>query len=402
MHRQKPPTAYASFLSGTPDLSRKQFLRGVAGVGAGVAVSSLLAACSTGGGTAAGGSVDPKITSIKDLGKVGGDLGVATYEGFEGGAAIKPWLAANGVQLQFQSINSQQEATAMLKGAGSRSIDAVELALLEGNSYVDLKIPYYVEQSWFPNGHLIRPVFADMFTQPDGSLSAIPFIWGANPCNYRADKMDAIGSWHDLLDPKLKGRITLIDDALANVATGALALGHQDPSKLTSAQLDEVGGFLRKLVDQARTVAPSYGDMLELLVSGEAYAGFCGWSALDLRAKEKGVDVRSAYPKEKVMGVVDSFAIPRGAPNKGTAAAYINEFLSPEMQRYVATDLAAGPVVANAAEVLKGEKNLTFDPDKLDELIKEKLLFIKAAPLTKEGDYVTRQDWLDLWEKVKA
>lgn len=403
MHPLKRPSTYSSFAStsgAARRITRQQFIRGAAGAGATVALGAFLAACSRGGADVA--SVDPDIRSISDLGPVGGDLVVATYEGFEGGDAIKPWLEANGVNLQFQSINSQQEATARLKGAGANTIDVVELALLEGDSYVDLEIPFFLDLDWFPNGDLIRPVFTDIFTQPDGTLSGIPFIWGANPCNYRADKVDAIESWHDLLTPTFAGRVTLIDDALANVATGALALGYTDPSQLTREQLDEVGDFLRRLVDQARAIAPSYGDMLELLVSGEAYAGFCGWSALDLRAAEKGADVQSAYPKEKVMGVVDAHTIPQGAPNKGTAAAYINEFLSPEMQLYVANDLAAGVVVQDAAELLQGQENLAFDPDNLDQLIDEKLLFIEAAPLEAADGFVNRQDWLDLWEQVKV
>ncbi|MEJ1180441.1 MULTISPECIES: ABC transporter substrate-binding protein [unclassified Pseudarthrobacter] len=400
MHRLKPPTAYASFVSraAAPDISRKQFLRGVAGVGAGIAVSSLLTACGDRGSE----TPDAKIRSIADLGKVGGDLGVATFDGLQGGDAIKPWLAKNKVTLQFQAINSQQEVTAKLKGAGAKTLDVVEYSPLEGNSYVDLKIPCFLELDWFPNGHLIRSEFTDLFRQPDGSVSAIPFMFGASPCNYRPDRVETIQSWHDLLDSKFKNRITLIDDALSNVSTAALALGHEDTSKLTPAQLKEVGDFLRGLVGQARTIAPSYGDMLQLLTSGEVYATFSGWSAMDVFAAQQNAVVRSAYPKEKVMGTVDAHLIPTTASNPGTAAAFINQFIEPEMQRYVATALGGGSVRTDSAEVLKGEEGLVFDPNNLDQLFKEKLLFIEAAPLQAKDGYVDRQAWLDLWERVKA
>lgn len=397
----KPPTAHSSFIARTgsrSQLTRMQFLRGAAGIGGAAALSGVLSACSGPGGEDA----VTDITSIADLGPVGGDLGVATFEGLEGGDAIVPWLEANNVNLQFQAINSQQEVTAKLKGAGGGALDVVEYSPLEGDSYIDLGIPFFLDLDWFPNGHLIRPQFTDLYLQDDGTLTAIPYMFGASPCNYRPDKVGEIGSWHDLLDSEFTGRLTLIDDGLSNVSTAALALGHEDTSMLTPGELAEVGDFLRRLVDQARSIAPSYGDMQAMLVSGEVYATFSGWSAMPVFAADSGVELASAYPKEKVMGTVDSHLIPSTSSNKGTAAAYINEFLSPEMQIYVTTALGGGPVVSDSTELLKNEENLVFDPENLEELFAEKLLFIEAAPLEAPEGYVNRQDWLDLWESVKA
>lgn len=82
-----------------------------------------------------------------------------------------------------------------------------------------MRIPLFLDLDWFPNGKRIRPFFADLFRQPDGTLSGIPFVWAATPSNYRPDKADPIESWSDLLKPAYRDRITMIDDALANVAT---------------------------------------------------------------------------------------------------------------------------------------------------------------------------------------
>ena len=40
-------------------------------------------------------------------------------------------------------------------------------------------------------------------------------------------------SWHDILDPKYKGRVSTVDGALNNVALGSLAVGI-DPDTLTT------------------------------------------------------------------------------------------------------------------------------------------------------------------------
>lgn len=72
------------------------------------------------------------------------------------------------------------------------------------------------------------------------------------------------------------------------------------------------------------------------------------------------------------------------------------------MQRYVSRDLASGVVVNDAATLLGNEKHLTFDYGDLDQLLEDRLAFVSAAPLVPEAGYVSRQDWLDVWEAAKA
>ena len=79
------------------------------------------------------------------------------------------------------------------------------------------------------------PAFqVDPWKNADGTYNAAPWTWGFSGLTYRTDRVPEPASWHDILDPKYKGRVSTVDGALNNVALGSLAVGI-DPDTLTTA-----------------------------------------------------------------------------------------------------------------------------------------------------------------------
>jgi spermidine/putrescine-binding protein len=382
-------------------VTRAAFLRGATALGLWGSAGPLLAACG-GDDSSPPNGASGKGVSKADLGKVGGTIQVFTYAGYEGGDAIKPWLASAGVKPDVTPINNQDDVTTKLRGPAGKTADAAQLGVAQVEQYRQLGLAYPIQPSWLENVSAVEPYFIKLTQDENGALTSVPFVWGALGCNHDPAKVATIESWQELADPKFKGRIAMIDDPVSTVQTGALAIGIRNPSEMTRDQLEAVKEFLLKVKSNARTVAAGYADIGDLIVSGDVWASFQGWNAVELFAADKGGTVKTAYPTEGTVGFVDTFLVPKDADNKATGIAFIDQMLSLEMQAYVGNALASGVVRLDAVPKVKGAASKVFDYENLEELFKTKFVFALDAPIESAGDVATHEDWVTAWEDVKA
>lgn len=381
-------------------LTRRQFVHRAAALGFSVtAAGTILAACGDDGN---GASSAASGMSLEELGEVGGEMQIITYAGYEGGDAIKPFLKRAGIKANTTFINSQDDVSTKLRSPAGKKADAAQLGVAQVDIYRELGLFLPLQKEWFSNIEAVEERFTKLTESEDGTLVSMPFVWGSLGWNYRPDKLDPIESWQDLLDPKFKGRIAMVDDPVSSIQTGALAVGVEEPSKMTRDQLEETKEFLMQVKANAKTVAAWYGDIADLLVAGEVWCSFQGWNAVEAFAAEKGGTVHTAYPKERAVGFVDCYGIPAESDNPATGVAFINEMIGPRMQTYVGNDLVSGVVRLDVAPKIRGLGAKVFDYDKFDEIFDTQLNFALDAPLESDGDIATHDEWVAAWEDVKA
>ena len=239
------------------------------------------------------------------------------------------------------------------------------------------------------------------FWVKDGKLWGVPFTWGSEGTNYNADEIDPPESWWDLLKPEFKDRVGMIDEMYGSVIMGASAVGLTDKiPNLTSDELEQVKEFLLQVKAQARGIAPSFGDVTDMLVSNEIVVTLPGWAAVNVWAQERGVNVRHAIPKEGGFTFIDAYAIPKNADNVDTALAWVNQTLTPEVQACQAAYLAAGVVNPEAVALLDESTASLYEYDDLDAFFKKAPVY--GSPPTESQEFTTYDDWLNMWEEVKA
>ncbi len=388
--------AFGSGVSKAQALTRSLFLKRAAMLGVTISAGSFIAAC---GGSSTSAS---KGLSLDELGNLGGSIQLLTYAGYEGADAIKPWLGQQGIDAKTTFINNQDDVTTRLRTPAGKNADAAQLGRAQVDIYRQLGSFLPLQEDWFSNIGAVESFFLDLFRNDDGSLESMPFVWGGLGCNYRPDLTDPIESWQSLIEPKFKGRIAMIDDPVSTVQTGALAIGIDEPGRMTKDQLADVKEFLTQVKANARTVAAGYGDVADLLAAGEVWATFQGWNAVQAFAAQKGSKVLTAYPKEGTVGFVDSFGVPAKSDNSRTGVAFIDEMISKKMQIYVGNDLVSGVVRLDVTPKLKGLGAKVFDYDNIQELFKTTLNFALDAPIEPDGDVATHEEWVSAWEDVKA
>ncbi|HSR31689.1 MAG TPA: extracellular solute-binding protein [Anaerolineae bacterium] len=389
-------------------ISRREFLRRLSAVAVGTAVGGALGGC---GPTAEPTAVAPATQAppttapvVEEAGgEVGGQLDFFSWEGYDMLSATEKWRADNGIDLKSGYIASSEDTAAKVLSPAGAGIDVITYAYPYYQAWGDLGVFSEFTVDEVPNIKRMYPFFQEgkYWRTSQGNYIGVPLTWLTYVCNYRSDLIDPPQTWAELIEPQYAGKVAIVEDPAANILVASAVLGLPTET-MTKSQLEEVKQFLLALKANAKTIAPSYGDLSNLLISGEAAATFVGWGALDVWGQADGVAVSSVLPEDGVVLMVDAYAIPPTTDNRPTALAWLNEMLSDEVQLSVVNDLLTATVVPDVVPLIEDEgvRNL-YDYDNLQTLFEENPL--KMFPPTEAtGDQVTFADWLKVWEEVKA
>jgi spermidine/putrescine transport system substrate-binding protein len=387
--------------------TRRELLRqgGIAALALG-GLPALLEACSSSsssstpaGGTSGSGTADISGTTLDFYSWQGYDIPVKP---------IKDWLKSNDVTLKPSYINTHDDITAKFTtggGRGNYNLSTYEAGW--GPLYIQLGIPTVLDPSKVPNFQKAYDVFktgtAGTWFNVDGNQYAFPFTWGVQGINYQSDAIDPPASYHDLLGPSFTNRFGITDDPVATVVIGAYALGmYRADSLYTPDQLGQIMDFWTQMKSNARLIIPSYGNMADLLASGEIVAGTPGWAAVNSFAADKGDDaVKHTVPKEGAATFCDAYMIPAEAPNPDTAYAFINEAFTPQAQAAEAAYLVQACVVPEALDLMDPATKALYPYDQIEELLTTTAP-LEAIPAQVPSGYANYQDWVKGWEGVKA
>jgi spermidine/putrescine transport system substrate-binding protein len=368
-------------------ITRRDFLRGMSAVAASTALAGVMGGC--------GGQ--PSAT------KGSGQLDFLSWEGYDMLGATEEWRKANSIDLRSAYIGSSEDTVAKVLSPAGKGIDLITYFYAYYKSWAALDLFESFAADEVPNMKRMYPYFqeGEYWRLPDKSYMGVPFTWLTYVCNYRADLIEAPQSWEELTTAKYKGKVAIVEDPGANILVASTVLGIPTDT-MTKPQLEEVKKFLLALKANAKTIAPSYGDLSNLLISGEAVAGFVGWGALDVWAAGEGVQVTSVLPPDGVVISIDAYAMPKTVDNRDGALAWLNLMLTDEVQLAVANELLTATVCPETAKLIADPavKEL-YDYDNFDSFVQKYPLHL-FPPNEATGDQVTFADWMRAWEEVKA
>ncbi|MBI3327963.1 MAG: spermidine/putrescine ABC transporter substrate-binding protein [Nitrospinae bacterium] len=190
-----------------------------------------------------------------------------------------------------------------------------------------------------------------------GEAYAIPYAWGTSGIGIREDKVDApVVSLGTLFDPRYRRKLTLLDDMRETIGMALKYLGYSvntaDPKALEEA---------KELLLRQKPLVKAYTSTQykEMLLSGDAWLAH-GWSGEITTARRENPHVRYIMPQEGGVIFIDNLAIPRTAPHKDLAHAFINFILEPEVSADIHNTMLFGSPNRAARPYLK--PTLTDDP----------------------------------------
>jgi spermidine/putrescine transport system substrate-binding protein len=383
-------------------MTRAQLLRGAGASLLGVSMAgTLLAACGgdddkeTGGGGKAATGVDPA--------KAKGTLALLCWQGYDDKNAAKP-LTDKGVKLRAQYVANNDEFITKLRGGGLGKYDIVTPYHGYIRALVAADLIQPLDYSKLPSTKTYLPQFQKPeFNTIEGKTYSAPMVWGDTPMVYRPDLIDEVPkAWADLVKPEYKGKVVLWDDGYGHILLFSKVLfGGDKPNEITKDQLAEVIAKLREVKKNAVTVAPSHGDVADILARGDGAIATESWAFVRKLIRDKGKPAEMLIPEEGAFSWADSYSIAKDAPNLNAAYAFIDTMVSAQGDSVLGEATSSGVTNQASIELLPKEQRKLYPYDDLESYL-AKLGFYDIPPLEPEGDTATLKEWNAAWEEFKA
>ncbi len=360
-------------------LSRRTFVGGIAGAGAGLRVSR---------------------ASTVAAGKT---LRLLCWAGYDDPDITRSFRDQTGFTVQSTYLGANDEIFLDLRAGGLGNVDLVtpENGVIADLVASDLIQP--LDYDRLPNsaGYLKRFHMPD-WAVVDGKLYAAPFLWGTAPAVYNADALpQPPENWLDLLSRKYQGRLAMHDDGLGHFKIWNRVLGAADPVHVTQSQLIRTTNVLISLkAQQAMAFTADMTVITGLLASGAAWLSTIGWEAIPHSPAAAGAKLKLLYPAPGCFSTCDSFCLAKDAPNPDAAYTFIDSLISPKVQSVAAGKLWQGTVNEQAIPLLSSDARALYPYDQLDPFFElNPLLGFPPIQHAAEG-MATYLDWVEAWERV--
>jgi len=353
-------------------------------------------------------AAQPAATQAEGPAKVpaaSGRIDYLSWEGYDVPDALKAWKTKNGIEVKTNYIANHDDIQAKIKAAGgSAGYDISTYYQGYKPLYEQLKILQPINEQKLPNLKNLAPFWAgdraNFWVDADGTRTGVPWTWTTLGLTYDSAKTSELPSYYDLLDPKFKGKVAVVDDPAGSFTLASHVLGLQ-PDKVKKADYAKVRELLANIIGQTTGVSASFGDMTTKLTSGDAVVCWQGWTAMNKFAADAGTKtVKTNFPKEGGFTACDCWSIPSTADNVDAAHAWINETLDPKVHA-AAADNVVGGVTVNAAQPMVSKAVSQFYPVEQLEASLEKAPLYNNPPVQSD-EFVTFEEMLKGWQELKA
>jgi putative spermidine/putrescine transport system substrate-binding protein len=164
-----------------------------------------------------------------------------------------------------------------------------------------------------------------------------------------------------LWDSKNQGKVGIVDiQHVYTTMAAALVAGGK------TGDFDRAKKSLLELKKLKPRFYPSNEALAQALQTEEV--GLCiMWKARAVQWQDAGANIKTVAPKEGLITYVSGFCIPKNAPNREGAYAFLDAALEPSVQEGFAADMGYNPVISNAnvPAALKARIGFTADEEKL-------------------------------------
>ncbi|MBU0724330.1 MAG: extracellular solute-binding protein [Alphaproteobacteria bacterium] len=170
-------------------------------------------------------------------------------------------------------------------------------------------------------------------------------------------------SYKGIFDPKWGDKLALIDIQYQyTMVAAALAAGG------TVSDLEPGKALLLECKKAGMRIYPTNEAFAQALKVEEFAIGIM-WKARVVQWQNADIPVKAITPTEGALAYVSGFAIPKNAPNKAGAYAYLDAMLEKSAQEAFAVDMGYNPTVTNAVVAPELNARIGFTPEEIKQLV---------------------------------
>jgi len=318
-----------------------------------------------------------------ELGPIEPELNIYNWSDYIAPEIIPAFEREFGVRVTYDTFESSEEMVAKLQ-AGARGYDLVvpptyALAALRATGLIAPLSPGYLS-----NRANLAPLFRGLAHDPDDRYT-VPWQWGMTGIAWRTDRIGEIPeSWAVFLEPRYRGKLTMLDDLRDVIGAFLRYRGHSlnstNPVELEQARRDAVAA-------KANLKAYLSAPVKAQLIAGDVWLAQL-WNGDAAQAAREQPAISWVLPREGGTLWIDSLVVPASAPHPRAAHEFINFILRPEIG--AAISRATGYGTPNQAAMPLLAKPVPYpSPDELARLeIQEDLGRASGV-------------WDEIWTRIK-
>jgi spermidine/putrescine transport system substrate-binding protein len=277
----------------------------------------------------------PEKESVLNLEK---ELNIFNWENYLSEEVIKEFEEKFGVKVNLETFS---DSDFMFSKVQSQP-DKYDVVIVE-HDYVslmkNLKLLYPLEHQKIPNLKYLKKEVRENSYDP-GNTFCIPYVHGYTGIAINKKYVsDFDGTRKILWDPKFKDKISMPNNAEEILVSALFYLGAKNPENPTSEELEKAINLALKQKD----LVLGYDDPIEqreLLINEKAWVAYI-YSTEIGEVKEKNPNVEFFAPKEGTFLWSDNLCIPKDAPHKEAAHAFLNYLLDPKVSAKNSQDIKA-------------------------------------------------------------
>jgi len=319
--------------------------------------------------------ISPEKESVLNLEK---ELNIFNWENYLSEEVIKEFEQKFGVKVNLETFSDSEFMFSKVQSQP----DKYDLVMVD-HDYVplmkNLKLLYPLEHQKIPNLKYLKKEARENSYDP-GNAFCIPYVHGYTGIAINKKYVsDFDGTRKILWDPKYKGKISMPNNAEEILVSALFYLGAKDPENPTSEELEKAINLALKQKD----LVLGYDDPIEqreLLINEKAWVAYI-YSTEIGAIKEKNPNIEFFAPKEGTFLWSDNLCIPKDAPHKESAHAFLNYLLDPKVSAKNSQDIKALMLNEAMKEFLPSEFNqimegLDFPKEK--EVLEKSRYFINV------------------------
>ena len=250
-------------------------------------------------------------------------VNVLNWSSYIPSSVIEDFEKETGIHVNYMTYSSNEELLAKVSVAKEGTYDLIFPSDYMVDVMIKRNLIEKIDKNRLNNIGNIDINYMNM-EYDRGNLYTLPFIATSTILAVNKDVIkEGIGSYNDLLNPKYKDEIVLIDDQRIIIGMSLLANGF-DMNSVNKDELEIAKNWLLKLKKNIK--AYDSDSPKNFLISKEASIAVL-WNAEGALASMENSSIINMVPKEGVALSTDNFAIPKGAKNIDALYTFIDYIL---------------------------------------------------------------------------
>lgn len=316
-------------------------------------------------------------------------LNVLNWSSYIPNEVISDFSKESGIKVNYSTYSSNEELLAKISSSKEGTYDLIFPSDYMLEVMIRREMLDAMDTSELENFNNLNENYLGLEYDKNNEYS-IPFIAASTVISYNREVIkDDIISYNDLLNPKYKNEIVLIDDQRIIIGMALLANGF-DMNSVDEEELEIAKNWLKELRKNLK--AFDSDSPKNFLITKEASIAVL-WNAEGALANMQNSNIKNIFPLEGFALSIDNFAIPKGAKNKSEIYEFIDYILRPEVMAKIVSSYPYKNL-NKETDLLLDESYLNNNAANIPDIIMGEGIFVKNI-----GDKVKLYD--QIWAEIK-